>query len=177
MPIRFLMARDKKLLTKLLSSAMGTIFSWQRKQIKAERFEQVYPGAVTLIQNAGSAMNLHYHAHAVVLDGLFVGNQEEELCFVEIQPTTQDVMAILDKIIRKAERILLQDQEEFSRDDADDESCAYRQLLVKAVQTVHRSRFAQENPTDGTASEEPERKPLTQGRPRLFPACGHVRQG
>jgi hypothetical protein len=51
--------------------------------------------AVTLIQNAGSALNLHTHAHAVVLDGLFVGNQEEELCFVEIQPTTQDVMAII----------------------------------------------------------------------------------
>jgi hypothetical protein len=47
----------------------------------------------------------------VVLDGLFVGNQEEELCFVEIQPTTQDVMA-------------------------------YGQLLAKAVQTVHRSRFS-----------------------------------
>jgi hypothetical protein len=42
-PIRFLMARDKKLLTKLLSSAMGTIFSWQRKQIKAQGFAHVYP--------------------------------------------------------------------------------------------------------------------------------------
>ncbi len=76
--IRFLLARDKKLLSKIFSCVIRPIFSWQRKQVKNEGFEEVYPGAVGLLQNFGGALNANFHAHNVLMDGVFVGNKEEQ---------------------------------------------------------------------------------------------------
>jgi len=128
--IRFLMARDKKLLSKLFKMAMSTIFSWQRKQVKSEGFEQIYPGAVAFIQNTGSVLNLHYHSHSIVFDGVFAGNREEELVFIELTPSTKDVEEILKKIIRKVEQYLIRYQE----GQVEDEPTVYHEKLAEVVQ-------------------------------------------
>jgi hypothetical protein len=127
--IRFLLARDKKLLSKIFGCVIRSIFSWQKKQVKNEGFEEVYPGAVGLLQNFGGALNANFHAHNVLMDGVFVGNKEEALCFIELEPTTQDIHAILQKIIGKVERILCKYQEEHDSD----EHTAYEQLLAESV--------------------------------------------
>jgi hypothetical protein len=48
-PVRFLMARDKNVLSQVLSIFMRTLFSFVRRAAKKDSFENVLPGAITLV--------------------------------------------------------------------------------------------------------------------------------
>jgi len=163
-PIRFLMARDKQVLNKLMGIFIRTLFCWQRKQVKHEGFEEVYPGSVTLIQTAGSILNLHPHAHSIVMDGVFVGNKEQELLFLELVPTSRDVESILQKIIVKVERFLTRYQEE----QAFYESSAYEQQLADAVQA---SQLSDTGSLDSLSSA---RQDSARAQTRQIPRCSCI---
>ena len=91
-PIRFLMARDKDVLSGVHSIFVRTLFAWQRRAAKRlDGLDSVLPGAVTFVQLFGSALNLNPHFHSLLTDGVFVGHgAEKDLVFLEQMPPTQD---------------------------------------------------------------------------------------
>ena len=61
---------------------------------------------VTLIQRLGSAANLNIHLHCLVLDGVYL-NRDGVLLFHEAAaPSTDELEAVLLKIITRTMRLL-----------------------------------------------------------------------
>jgi hypothetical protein len=56
---------------------------------------------VTSVQRFGGALNLHVHFHTLVLDGVFVRNDEGGLCFHPAAPPTDaDVQRVVARVRR-----------------------------------------------------------------------------
>jgi len=74
-PLRYLLAYDSELCTKVINIFVHTVFGWQRRVAKTELgLESVnlaVPAAITAIHRVGSAINLNLHLHSVFLDGVF----------------------------------------------------------------------------------------------------------
>ena len=68
-PLRFLFAREPKVMSKVLGIVYCTIESHFIKQLNLSR-ATAHAGAVTLIQRFGSALNLNPHYHMLFLDGV-----------------------------------------------------------------------------------------------------------
>ncbi len=60
----------------MLGVFLNEVFCWLRHTAKRElglpSVADAYPGAVTVIQRAGGALNLNLHGHSLVLDGVYV---------------------------------------------------------------------------------------------------------
>ena len=69
-PLRFLFAREPKVMSKVLGIVYRTIASHLIRQARLTR-ATAQTGAVTLIQRFGSALNLNVHLHMLVLDGVY----------------------------------------------------------------------------------------------------------
>ena len=80
-PLRYLLAYDKELVSKVVGFFVGAIGSWQRHQAKLRyglaRCGDLQTGAVTVIQRFGSALDLNLHLHVLVPDGVFVAPEGE----------------------------------------------------------------------------------------------------
>ena len=75
-PLRFLFASQPKIMGKALGivyRAIATHLTQKAGYTKAT----AHPGAVTLIQRFGSALNLNIHFHMLFLDGVYVGEGEQ----------------------------------------------------------------------------------------------------
>jgi hypothetical protein len=102
--IRFLLARDTKLLGRVLGLFVRTLFAWQRRAARKDGFARVLPGAITFVQHFGSAVNANLHLHTLAMDGVFVDEgPERELVFLEqLAPSQEEVEVLCRKL---AERI------------------------------------------------------------------------
>jgi hypothetical protein len=69
--LRFLLATDPDSLTVVLRTVYRAISGFLLKQAGLTRATG-HPGAVTLIQRVGSALNLNIHFHMILLDGVYV---------------------------------------------------------------------------------------------------------
>jgi hypothetical protein len=69
--LRFLLATDPDALTRVLRTVYRAISGFQLRQAGLTRTTG-FPGAVTLIQRFGSALNLNVHFHMVFLDGVYL---------------------------------------------------------------------------------------------------------
>ena len=99
-PIRFLLARDTKLLARVLGLFVRTLFCWQRRAARKDGFTRVLPGAITFVQHFGSAVNANLHLHTLAMDGVFVdAGPERELVFLEqMAPSQEEVKTICGKL-------------------------------------------------------------------------------
>lgn len=70
-PLRFLFAREPRVMGKVLSIVYRTIASHLMRQAGVTR-AAAHSGAVTLIHRFGSALNLNVHLHMLFLDGVYV---------------------------------------------------------------------------------------------------------
>jgi hypothetical protein len=102
-PIRFLLARDKKLLGEVLGLFMRALFAWQRRAARKDGFARVLPGAITFVQHFGSAVNANLHLHTLAMDGVFVDDgPERELVFLEqMAPSQKEVEALGRTLARR----------------------------------------------------------------------------
>ena len=89
--LRFRLAVDRPLFSRLLGAVLRTVFAWQRCRGRALGIRDGQTGAVTFVQRFGGALNLNPHLHSLVPDGLFVpdGDGDAHLVFVPLPaPTT-----------------------------------------------------------------------------------------
>ena len=101
--VRFLLAMDRKFLSEMLRVFLRTLFAWQRLRGRRAGIADGQPGAVTFIQRFGGILNLNPHFHSLLLDGLFVQEQDEQLVFKPLPPPTDE--DILRLTARLAERL------------------------------------------------------------------------
>ena len=84
--VRFLIARDSDLLTRVLGVFLGKVFAWQRRRARALGIEDPRCGAVTFVQRFGSLLNLNCHAHALLPDGVFAADADGAVSFHPLPP-------------------------------------------------------------------------------------------
>ena len=70
-PLRFLFAREPKVMGKVLGIVYRTIAGHLIKRAGLTKVT-AHTGAVTLVQRFGSALNLNVHLHMLFLDGVYV---------------------------------------------------------------------------------------------------------
>jgi hypothetical protein len=74
--LRFVLAYDAEATTAALGVFIREVFRWLRAKAKGElglsSVREAHPGAVTVIQRSGSALNLNPHIHTLALDGVYV---------------------------------------------------------------------------------------------------------
>jgi Putative transposase/Transposase zinc-binding domain len=142
-PLRILFAAQPQLLAPLLQVIHRVIATFLIKQAKLKR-RQASTGAVTLIQRFGSAANLNIHLHCLVLDGVYRRAEGEPVFHEVAAPTSEELHAVLAKIIARMMRLLtkqgflIEEQDRTYLAEADRESsllplqaasCTYRIAL------------------------------------------------
>jgi len=103
-PIRYLMAKDYRLITAVMRIVMQVLFAWQRKMARRAGHRDVRTLAVAFIQRYGGAINANVHGHVVMPDAVFVVPNDDEamLQLVELAPPTDaDVEALVARIARR----------------------------------------------------------------------------
>jgi hypothetical protein len=85
--LRYRMAYDSKLLADILNIFVRAVFGELRRRARESLgFKQSKCGAVTFVQRFGSAVNLHVHFHAIVLDGVYAAGPDGRPEFHELPP-------------------------------------------------------------------------------------------
>jgi hypothetical protein len=129
--VRYLLAYRPEILTEVLSIYVGTISGFIKKQARENGFRKVHTGSVTVIQRAGSALNLNIHLHGLFLDGYFARDASGHLQFHKIKAPTNEEMGKLvgrmkDKVHRKLRRLGL-------FEDSQDEGTTFENFLAASV--------------------------------------------
>ena len=95
----------------MCSAALGVflraVFGWLRRHAKRAGVSDGKPGAVTIVQRFGSAVNLNLHFHSLVLDGVYT-NTDGAPRFRPLPPPTQrDLDKLCATIARRVGRLLV----------------------------------------------------------------------
>jgi len=106
--VRYLLAYKPHLLTKVLDIYVRVISNFIKAQARAKGLRRVYTGSVTVIQRAGSALNLNTHLHGLFLDGFYAREPGSgKLTFHKIKPPSDDELGeLVSKIKKKVVRFL-----------------------------------------------------------------------
>ena len=102
--LRYMMARDPKLLSMVLDIFLRAIFANQRRRARALGINDPRTGAVTFVQRFGSALNLNVHFHNLTPDGVFSDHSADTLTFHPLPPPSDD--DVLAVATRTAGRVL-----------------------------------------------------------------------
>jgi hypothetical protein len=137
--LRFRLAVDRALFSKLLGVFLRTVFAWQRRRGRTLGIHGGQTGSVSFVQRFGGAMNLNPHIHSLLPDGLFVPGDDGAgtLTFVPLpDPTPADIEALTFKIARRLTAVI----ERLGADEYETEAvlertaAALRQALATAVE-------------------------------------------
>ena len=97
-PLRLLFASQPLVMSRALKIVYRTIESHLIKKSGHTR-KTAHPGAVTLIQRFGSALNLNVHFHMLFLDGVFIADEKQDHRFVPVtQHQRSEIVALAQKI-------------------------------------------------------------------------------
>jgi putative transposase len=78
------------------------IAAWQRRVARARHLAAPQTGAIIFVQRFGGLVNLNVHFHLLVPDGVFTPTDDDGLAFALLPaPTGTDLLAILDRVIRR----------------------------------------------------------------------------
>jgi hypothetical protein len=101
--LRFLLAAQPQVITKVLAIVHRVISTWLIKRAGLTVKSGAQTGAVTLLQHFGSALNAHLHFHMVYIDAVF----DRHGRFHPLKgPTPGDLDAITHQIARRVSRYL-----------------------------------------------------------------------
>jgi hypothetical protein len=104
--LRYWMARDSKLLSRILAIVIRTIGGLQRKRAKREGFKAGESGSVTLVQRFGGAAQLNVHFHTLMIEGVY-REENGKTVFHELSaPTNEDIKEILAQTQMRVVRAL-----------------------------------------------------------------------
>jgi hypothetical protein len=106
--LRFRLARDAALLSRVLDIFLRAVFAWQRRRARAVGLTGTC-GSVTWIQRLGGFLNLNVHFHALVPDGVFAHSPDGGLSLHPLAaPEDDDVAAIARRIYRRIAKLRAQ---------------------------------------------------------------------
>lgn len=121
--LRFQMAHNSKLTSKVLAIFTKTITKYQKKKAKKQGIANAKVGGVTFIQRFGSALNLNVHFHTLFADGVFYKQTDNTYYFLRLaQPTKSELETLVRKIQSKVQKLIDQQdlldhkQESFDED-------------------------------------------------------------
>jgi cell division septation protein DedD len=146
-PLRYRMAYDAELTTRVLEVFTRAVFASYRRRAKRGRDVQAPRcGAVTFVQRFGDALNVNVHFHTLVLDGVYEGDAASPAAprFVALPPPNDDEVArVTRKTLRGLRRLL---ERRGLTPDADpataDPLVAEQPLLAELASASVRSRIA-----------------------------------
>ncbi len=118
--VRFLLARDHRLLSNVLGLYLRKIFAWQRRRARRLGVEEPMCGAVTFCQRFGSLLNLNCHFHSILPDGVFTAVGDEVQLVPLPPPWPDDLDRLLRQIARATEALIGRRITDESADDAPD---------------------------------------------------------
>jgi hypothetical protein len=127
--LRFWLAANNKLLSKVNKIATSEIGKFYSKKAKADGVNAPLPGAITFIQRSGSALNAALHLHILSLDGAYATPAADGVAprlHAVTGPSDEDVGAVVAKIAKRTVKLLRRhgyldnDAEFVMRPDADD---------------------------------------------------------
>jgi len=109
--MRYLLAYNEKLCSKVLSIANREIFRWYRFKAKAEldldSVSQAECGSVTVIQRFDSGLRCNVHFHLIVMDGVWFKKQSEEkpVFFGMPAPTNKEIIQVALGVRKKVMKL------------------------------------------------------------------------
>ena len=145
--LRFWLATNNKLLSKVNKIVTGEIGKFYSKKAKADGVLDPLPGAITFIQRSGSALNANLHLHILAIDGVFETPviEGQNPCLHPLAgPSDDEVGTIVEKIAKRVVKLLRRrgylegDAEFVVRPDADDmfqDNAAMTAALGASVQS------------------------------------------
>ena len=110
--LRYLMAYDKELCSDVITAFVRALYRHLRAKAKRElglcSVSDAHPGSVTFLQRSGSAINLHPHLHAPVLDGVYVVDEADgqPRFHVLSPPTPEQLVEIVDSAAHRLDQLL-----------------------------------------------------------------------
>ena len=122
--VRFILARDSKLLTKATDIFLDEVFRYyERELIYAKEDldadvwrhrrslpykEEMAGGAVTSVQRYGSSLNLHVHDHTLALDGVYWRDPKTKLVhfFQAPAPSAEALQDVVHRVATRVNRLL-----------------------------------------------------------------------
>lgn len=121
-PLRLVLARDPAWTSWVGNLVVRAIGAWQRRVARKRGLRTPLTGAVTFVQRFGGLVNLNVHFHLVVPDGVFAEDGAGLRFEMLPVPTNANVLAILDRIMRRIARRLAKDaaRRELDEDAAPD---------------------------------------------------------
>lgn len=106
-PLRYWMAANSKLQTKILEIVIRAISGYYKKKLKAKyKLKKLSVGSVTLVQRFGSALNLNVHFHILFVDGGYKIEGEEKVFYKLPKPSDDDIKDMVKKISHRTVRYL-----------------------------------------------------------------------
>jgi hypothetical protein len=106
--LRFLLATDPDSLTRVLRTVYRAISGFQLRQAGLTRATG-FPGAVTLIQRFGSALNLNIHFHMIFLAGVYLPAEGAAPVFRQVPaPTGTELQELVQQIAARIGKVLEQ---------------------------------------------------------------------
>jgi Putative transposase len=105
--VRFLLARDRELLGRVVGVFLRKVFAWQRRHARVHEIADPHTGSVTFVQRFGSLLNLNCHARALIPDGVFTTGLDGTVSFHALPPPwDDDIVRLLDQIARAIHRLV-----------------------------------------------------------------------
>jgi ribosomal protein S27E len=106
--LRFLLATDQDSLTLVLRTVYRAISGFLLQKACLTRATG-HPGAVTLIQRFGSALNLNIHFHMIFLDGVYLPVEDAAPVFRHVPaPTAAELQELVQRIAERIGKVLEQ---------------------------------------------------------------------
>ena len=133
-PLRLRVARDPAWASWVGGLIVRAVAAWQWRVARARSLAAPRTGAITFVQRFGGLVNLNVHFHLLIPDGVF-NEADAGLMFTLLPaPTGRNLLAILDRVIRRVARRLAREQPD---DAAADESPPelFAQIQAEAVTT------------------------------------------
>jgi hypothetical protein len=101
-PVRYILARDAKLLGEALRICVGEVFRDLQRRAGIRRLREDACGAVTGVQRYGGALNLNIHFHTLALDGVYMTDPASgAVRFRRLPPPSSDD---LDRVLVRTRR-------------------------------------------------------------------------
>jgi len=132
--MRVRVAADPALLTKVISTFLRPIMSYQRRRARALGVGRPLSGAVTFVQLLGSVLQLTPHAHSWIPDGIFTLDDSQKLQFMRLPPPTDNDVAKLLQRVHARVCALIDKADQHSADEPDDSQHAVISAQAEALQ-------------------------------------------
>ncbi len=135
--VRYLLAYNPTLVTKILAIYIRIVSNWY---VKAARKNGNIgkTAAVTFVQRFGGAINLNVHFHALLLDGVFVVENDEPRFIPVFPPTDDEIVKLVTRINLRVSRYLKKkgyELNDFSEDPFAHEQPVLAQIAGASVQS------------------------------------------